>query len=174
MECAPLGVGTVEMNRNLMMVAKGMYTLAAVLGLPSLLGTVLFGWFALQMHLASPATNAKPGPVSSDALIGTAQQIFRAAGSAIGFFGSVVEGLATGLAVACAIVFVFAIGMYFTGRGVANHETWARILGILFAVLLLLVSSAGMLIGGRIGATAALAMAVMSGYSFWILCSRYV
>jgi hypothetical protein len=42
-------------NRHILIVANGFYTFALLLGLPSLVSSLYFGFAVLRMYLASPA-----------------------------------------------------------------------------------------------------------------------
>lgn len=100
--------------------------LALVLGLPSLLGTLYFGWGAMSMRIADPG-GLPPAARSSNQLV----QIFefggRAAGTMFQWLGNLGEWLMTILCVLLLGVFLFAVLLWVTSNGLEQDKLWARI-----------------------------------------------
>jgi hypothetical protein len=81
-------------NRHIPIVANAFYTLALLLGLPSLIGSLYFGFAVLRMYLASPAPRPAASAESSSAIITAVDVITRTVSVVFGFLGIIGEGIA--------------------------------------------------------------------------------
>ena len=129
------------MNPSLVTVANSFYLVAAVVGAPSLVATLLYAVFRLRLWATPlPAASSLDGVKNPDAILlvigGMARSIGAVAG-AIGSLGQVVFGIIAAVAVAGLI---FSVAAFFTGRGLHAHQDWARTLGGVLMGGLLLVS----------------------------------
>src|SRR6266404_3692019 len=104
-------------NRHIAILANGFYGLAAALGLPSLIGSLYFGFVALRLYMATPAPRSA-GPIdSSNSLTSALDLTTRMLSAIFGFIGAVGDAVARGLTAAFVFVLCIAITMFFIGRG---------------------------------------------------------
>ncbi|MEO7649915.1 MAG: hypothetical protein ABIZ80_05570 [Bryobacteraceae bacterium] len=161
------------MNSHLSIVANGFRVVGVVLGLPSLLAFLYFGWASVRMHLLTPApssaSSADPGSLTD--LIETAGKIFGGFFRILGAAGHLVAIIITVIAF---IVLVTSVLLFFTGRGLQEHSAWARIVASLLAMWMLFVSVVAVLSMRReAAALLPLLMAAGSGYSVWVLFRKF-
>ena len=119
--------------------ANVFYVVAAVLGLPSLLGILFSIVFGIRLWLLPvPPANA---PVKNpDAIIMMLEGITRVIGIGAGFFSGVGKTMTVVIAVVSVVALTFAIVFFYTGRGLHNHQAWARVIAMLLLAVLLLLS----------------------------------
>jgi len=143
---------------------------AVALGVPSMLGTVGFGLLSLVMWWQRTSSNTGTDAKVSDSLVNV---LVVAAGWVAKVLGALI-GLAEGLiriaAIGSLCGLVFAGLLWVTSRGLAVNAVWARgLAGVLLLFILLMgfiacVSSVGGLV--RLGG---LGLAMLSGYSIWMI-----
>lgn len=153
------------MARNLAGLATLFYTSAFVVGIPALIAACYFGFTFLQIWMtpvSKPGESAATGNTLIDLLMSGA----RAFGKVAGFVGAMGQAIIAGLAIVSLFVLIYAIGLYFTGRGLAAGAAWGRILGILLMVVPFLASVIAVLSTRR---PLPLLVAAASGYVLWRL-----
>jgi len=161
----------VKVIRQIGILANVFYGWAALLGLPSLIGSLYFGFVALRLYSAAPAPRA-PAPVdTTNSGLALLDLTTRAVSGIFGFIGAVGDAVARGLAVASILVLCLSITLYFIGRGLHAHAGWARgaaglILFVLFCVALLMALSAG---PKGLASLIGLLLGTYSAYGIWIL-----
>jgi len=119
-------------------VANAFYVVAAMLGLPSLLGMIFSIVFGIRLWLMpAPPTNA---PVKNpDAIIMMLEGITRAIGMGAGFFSGVGKVMVGVIGTVSIVTLIFAVTFFYTGRGLQAHSGWARgMAGVLLAGLLII------------------------------------
>ena len=125
------------MTPQISYVANAFYAAAAVLGLPSLLGTVFSIVFGIRLWLL-PSPSASAPVKNPDAIIMILEGITRVVGAGAGFFGAVGKMMVGVVAVVSVVALILAVTFFYTGRGLHAHQGWARgMAGVLLAGLLL-------------------------------------
>ena len=119
--------------------ANAFYVVAVALGLPSLLGVLFSIVFGIRLWLL-PAPSANAPVKNPDAIIMMLEGITRVVGIGAGFFSGVGKMLTVVVAVASIVALAFAIVCFYTGRGLHNHQAWARGIAMLLLAVLLLLS----------------------------------
>jgi hypothetical protein len=158
-------------NRHIPIVANAFYTLALLLGLPSLVASLYFGFAVLRMYLASPAPRPNASAESSSVIITAVDVITRTASVVFGFLGAVGEGIARVATAVSVFVLLISLTLFITGRGLHAHAAWARWVAGLAMFLVLLVSAMLTLSAGPkgLGSLIALTITSCSLYALWAL-----
>ena len=96
------------METQSLLVVKLFYWSSLLVGLPSMIGSVFFGGYALLLSMQKPVTNTSADAKVSDSLVNVIVVMAGFAGKVLTVFGDIVEGIIRGLAVAsfCGMVFV--------------------------------------------------------------------
>jgi hypothetical protein len=158
------------MDTNLAAVARGFYVVAALLGVPSALGTVGFSVLSLLAWWQRPAPSAAADPKASESLVNVVVVM-------AGWMGRILSGLlglAEGLFHIMAALSLAGLGLaaliFFTGRGLENGAVWARLAGsVLLGFLLLAGALAALSSGLGLLRLPALALTILFGYSIWLI-----
>ena len=124
------------MNPQIIQIANAFHIGAAVLGLPSTVALIFYAIFRLRLWM-TPATPASAPMKNPDAILmiilGMAKG-FGAIANGIGAAGKVIFGWIASAAI------LLATCLFFTARGLLDHQTWARGMAALLMIALLLVS----------------------------------
>lgn len=158
------------MTKHLSILANLLRLIGAAVTLPAL-GVLAYScWFLLssQPHTAPAGTDAQDG------LVWLMTLGARAVGSVFDLANQATRWLAEIVSTVALSVSLFGAGLFFTGRGLLRHATWARILaGVLVFGVLALSLGAILLLGSR-GAAVVFAPAVgFCVYSLWVLALRF-
>jgi hypothetical protein len=158
-------------TRNIAILANAFYGWAALLGIPSLLGTLYFGFVSLQLYLATPTPRPVAPVEASNSALALLDLATRTISGIFGFLGAVGDAVARGLAVASILMLCVSATLYFIGRGLYAHAGWARgaaglVLFVLLCVALLMALSAG---PKGLSSLIGLLLAFCSGWGLWTL-----
>lgn len=153
-------------------VAWGFCIGGALLGLPSMVGLVLIGG---NLLLAPPAAPDKSGmlDVGTYGIAGLIANGAKGVASMFDWLGGLAAWVEGALAVVLGVLVVFAVVLFFTGRGIARHASGAGAVGISLSVAFALFWLVVLLSVER--GTPMLVPAVglaMAGYAVWVLGSR--
>ena len=144
-----------------------------LLGIPSLLVCLLLTAFKVDVARYKPDPSASDINLKRDGIVGVvsgtlATVIVRP----LEFFGKFAGWVAGILDIVAAALTVAGVCLFFTGRGLALHATWARIAAGLGASGFLLISYLTMTALKR-GAAFALIPIGVSIYMLWVLIRRF-
>lgn len=158
------------METQSLLVVKLFYWSSLLVGLPSMIGSVFFGGYALLLSMQKPVTNTSANAKVSDSLVNVIVQMAGFAGKVLSVFGDIVEGIIRGLAFASFCGLVFAGMIFLTGRGLAGNAMWAKVVGSGLMLVMLLVSGLGSLTPA-FGLIRLLSFVLfgLSGYSIWMI-----
>jgi len=155
-------------NRHILNVANTFYGFGLLLGIPSLAGTLYFGFAALRLYLATPVPRAPQGSSAQNSGLDLLDMAIRATGAVFGFIGAVGDAVVRGLAVASVAILLLSLTLLFTSRGLHAHAGWARLVAGLVLTFLLLVALLALLSSGS-KSLIALLLASGSCYGLWAL-----
>jgi len=160
------------MNRHMLIISNAFYVASGALALPSVPGFLYFGWVALRMRMlpSPPSTEAAASP---DSLIGLLELGARAFGSIFRAVGAAGQWLTTVLAVVFLLALLLSGGLFFTGRGLQAHAGWARMMAILFALGMMLLSLVAMVVARRGIFPLFASVAAGCVYAIWIMLRRF-
>jgi hypothetical protein len=157
--------------RHLSIVANTFRVLGVIVGVPAIVAFVILAWFWLSPHLA-PAPAAGDAHVTYD-LSGFIAAASRSLGALFGVLDDFARWIAGVLALASFCIASFATGLFFAGRGLLRHRLWARVVGALFTLGLLLVSFGAVMILDRSWAIDVAPMIAFCVYALWVLGWRF-
>ena len=142
------------------------------MGIPSIAALLLLLWVWYSLHGGTPP-DPRYTSVQKYGIIGILQSGAYGLGKIFEFFGGFSRWVAGILAIVSCIAILFSAVLFYTGRGLQQHATWARIVGGILA-LGFLMSSSGMVLGlPRAGAITSLALFGAAAYSLWVLGWRF-
>jgi len=128
-------------NPHIIFLANQFYAVAAVLGIPSLVITLLYAGYRIQLWLAPSSTASSFGKVSNpDAVLLVLEGITRAVGSLAAVWRFVEKFVFGGIAIVACVVLAIALALFFVGRGLQGHQDWARLMAGLVMTGLVLVA----------------------------------
>ncbi len=146
--------------------------MSCALGIPSSAAFVFLTWESVRLHLTEPSpSSASPsGNQLIDLLVGGAAIV--AKGFAL--LGGAAKWALTLLAVASLLIIVLALILFLTSRGLHAGRPWARVLGILVALVAMLISSLILTsLRQPVPLTLSVAGAAGSLYIIWALVWRF-
>jgi hypothetical protein len=155
-------------------VAYGFRILGLLMGVPSFL--VLLDLVVNLFVLKTPAPqpdNSAPLDVQKYGIVALLDYGARGMGAMFGAFAAMAEWVAQLVVVALFFVVLFALLLYFTGRGIAHHATWARVMGIAICMLVLIGWTSALSVLSREGIAVACVGIAVSLYTIWVLGWRY-
>jgi hypothetical protein len=155
-------------------VAVGFRVFSLLLGVPSfvVLIDIVVNLFVLKTPMPQP-DNSAPLDVQKYGVVALLDYGARGIGAMFGAFSALAVWVAQLFAALLFVVVLFALLLYFTGRGIAHHAMWARVMGMLICVALLL-ACVGLLSVTDRTATAVVCMGIaVSLYTIWVLGWRY-
>jgi hypothetical protein len=163
------------LDRHLLIVANGFRGVGLLLGIPSLV--VCLSLTALKIDLARsrPDPSAQSGSdinIQRDGIVGAVAAVATVIVKPLEFIGKTVEWFAGIFDILAAALTVAAACLFFAGRGLILHATWARIAAGLAALGFLLISFLTMTSLRRGGAFALVPIG-MSIYMLWVLIRRF-
>jgi hypothetical protein len=142
-----------------------------VLGIPSTLGLVCFGYGAARFYLLKPLP---PADKSGNQLIDLLGLGVSLVAKVLVFFGGAVEWALAALSIVSFGCLAFAALLFFTGRGLHAGRGAPRVMGILLASLFLLVSFLGVTaIRKPVPLAVSSVILALSGYVIWALGWRF-
>jgi hypothetical protein len=143
-----------------------------VIGIPALIAFVFLTWQSVRFHMLEPAPGATGA--TGNQLIDLFVLGARWFGKIFEIFGGAVKWAMTVLAIGAFVVLVIAAVAFFTAKGLYAGRGWARVMGLLIAIVPLLVSM--MMIASvrrPLPVAAAMVTAAASGYVIWTLGWRF-
>jgi hypothetical protein len=152
-------------------VASGFQVAGFVLGIPSLLAVLFFGGSAITLRMMTPpdSPTGHAGPSLVNYLVDGARLL----GKIFGFIGAVGQTLFTIIACVALVVLLFAVLCFFTGRGLIDNATWARVVAMGISGVTFLIAALGILSTRRVpGLIFFGPFAAASGYALWALIKR--
>jgi predicted permease len=159
------------LNRHLSIVSTAFTWSGVLLGLPSLAAVLYFVWALVGLHLTPTA--AAGGKTDANSLVGLLVGGAQLAGKALKWFTTSAQWAIALLGVVSMLLLVAAIALFAIGRGLQAHQTWARILGMLLAAVLLFAGASCALMLRQGLAAAASALAATSVYILWVLWREF-
>lgn len=161
------------MISHLMIIATGFRLTGALLGIAAIAALADFASTALTLRRL-PADAGVPIDVGTYGLAGLLHNSARGLSKVLlalltgpGFWVVVV------LAIAATVALLFAVLLYFTGRGIGHHATWARVIAIMMSIGLAVASCAVLTALRHEQAPVALAPIALSLYTLWVLIWRF-
>lgn len=151
-------------------VAWGFCIGGALLGVPSALGLLAIG--ASQIFLRSPEDKSAYLDVGKYGIAGLLQNGANAIADMFAWLGGIATWLEAVLAAGLAMALMFAIVLFFTGRGIARHAGGASAIGIVLSVIFLLLWTLVLLSTPRNAMALPAIGMTMSVYAIWALAWR--
>ncbi|MBI4905055.1 MAG: hypothetical protein HY820_15570 [Acidobacteria bacterium] len=124
-------------------VAAGFRIGGLLIGVPSLCAALYFGFALLQTQ--APVQASAPIPGESQNLITVLMTGARLFGRVAGFLTEISRAVIIAVLGIATCLTAFSAGMYFTGRGLAAHQAWARISGMTMAFVLVAMWLTGLM-----------------------------
>jgi hypothetical protein len=157
-------------NSHLAFLVNTFYAVAAAVGIPSLAVTLLYVYYRVQARMTPcPSPSSFERVKNPDGILLILDGMTRSIGvfaSVLGFLGKFVFG---GLALVAVVILLFAIALFFTGRGLHAHQSWARIVAGLLMAGLLLAALLGLLSFRGPSLLFSVVVAAGSLYALWAL-----
>jgi hypothetical protein len=161
-------------------IVSGEFRIAGLLlGVPSIAAfvTLIFTMVDLRSTPALPPDDSQYLEIGKYGLVGLLNNGVKGIGDVIGTPFALAAGAATWLIVALAITALvaalFAVLLYFVGRGVKHRATWARFVGIILTSGFLLISILALTSLRRDLAPIAVLPVGLSLYTLWVLGWRF-
>jgi predicted outer membrane lipoprotein len=154
-------------------VATGFRVAGWLLGVPSLLAFLALTASVFELHQMAATGRASYLDIKTYGLVGLLANGAAGLDNFVQFLAGVGAWVAAALAI---LAFVAALGsvlVYVIGRGVGRRATWARILGGLVSLGVLLFTVGVWSLVGRDAAPVACAVCGVSLYSLWVLGWRF-
>jgi hypothetical protein len=163
------------LTRHLVIVGNGFRTVGLLLGIPSLLVCLCLTAVKIDLARSKPDPSAQSGSdvnLKRDGIVGVVGAVATVIVKTLEFIGKGVDWVLGILDIVAAALTLAGACLFFTGRGLVMHATWARIAAGLAASSLLLISFLAM-IALRRAAAFALIPTGISIYMLWVLIRRY-
>jgi hypothetical protein len=164
------------LSRHLLIVANGFRAVGLLLGIPSLLVCLVLTAVKIDYARSKPDPSAQSGSdinLKRDGVVGAVVGVAAIViVKPLEFVGKFVGWAAGILDIVAAALTLAGVCLFFTGRGLAMHTTWARIAAGLGASGFLLISYLTMTALKR-GAAFALIPIGASIYMLWVLIRRF-
>jgi hypothetical protein len=154
-------------------VARGFRIVGGVLGLPAF---AVLAWIGTDLFFLSrtPApAPSQPLDIKTYGLVALLSYGAKGLGAMLMFLTAIGIALAIAAAVALFLAVLLCLLLYFTGRGIARHAAWARVMGILVSAGLLLLGIAALNLSPREGIPIACVSTGVSLYVLWVLGWRF-
>ena len=126
------------MTPQISYVVNAFYVVAAVLGLPSLLGLIFSIILGIRLWLM-PAPPAGAPTKNPDAIIMMLEGITRAVGFGAGIISGIGKVTVAVIGTLSVVALISAVMFFCTGRGLHAHSGWARGVGAALLAVMLLV-----------------------------------
>jgi hypothetical protein len=160
-------------DANLLIVAAGFRIVGWLIGVPSLLTLLSLGGSFFVLGQSLPPDPSESLDLKTYGLVALLAQGAEALGKTLYFLAGLALWIVVAAATAALLTLIFAVILYATGRGIGNHATWARIVGGLITVGLLLCSL-GLLAALRSDLALLAWLPIgLSLYTLWVLCWRF-
>jgi len=159
------------LDRHLSVVANGFRAAGCILGIPSIAAFVFvcWVWYSIQVTPPDPRFTS----VQKYGIVGILESGAYGLGKVFQFFGGLSRWVAGLLALITMVTTLISVALFYTGRGLAYHAGWARVVGIILALGLMFVSSGGFMGLQRGASIASLGLVLAGGYAIWVLGWRF-
>jgi hypothetical protein len=165
------------LNRHLLLLANGFRAVGLLLGIPSLLAFLWLASLKLQLAWLKPVKSTQSSGeavnIGRDGIVGVVVAIGTVIGKGFEFMGDAIGWVAGILDVAAAVLTAAGVLLFFTGRGLSLHATWARIAAGAAATGFLLISFLALTSLRRGAAPFALIPLSASIYMLWVLLRKF-
>jgi hypothetical protein len=162
--------------RHLLIVANGFRAMGLILGVPSLLVFLSLTTLKIELALSKPnpsTQNQPPIDIGREGIVGVIRGVATIIVTPLELIVKGLDWVAGVVDIIAAVVAVVGACLFFTGRGLALHATWARIFAGLAASGCLLVSLLLMTALRRGAILVALIPIGLSIYMLWVLIRRF-
>jgi hypothetical protein len=154
-------------------VANGFRALGVALAIPALVLLFMFGGSLFSLAHPPAVEPTHPLDLGKYGIVALVQYGAIGAAKIFQIFGVIGMWAGVFMAILSIVVLVFALVLFLTGRGIAAHGRWARIVGIACSVFALLVCWGVGLNVPRGGVIIVLVIVAAAVYAFWTLGWRY-
>jgi hypothetical protein len=162
------------MVSHLLVVAFGFRLTGLLLGIAAVAALVDLADTALMLRRLPPPEAGAPLDVGTYGLVGLLANVARGVGKAgYAFLTGPGAWFIELLIVVALMTLLLAALLYFTGRGVGHHATWARIVAIGMSIGLTMVSCSVAALMERNVAPLAVVPIGLSLYTLWVLIWRF-
>jgi hypothetical protein len=161
------------LDHHISIVATAFRVAGVVLGLPALIALVCLLWAWVSLHSGAPVPDQAATSISRDGLVGLLMAGARVLTKGFGAFAAMTSWAIVVLAVVALAATILGALLFFTGRGLAIHAAWARIVGSLLSLGLLALALGMLVFLRRPLALVAAAPLGASLYSLWALIRRF-
>ena len=124
------------MTPQISYLANAFYVVAALLGLPSLLGLIFSIVLGIRLWLM-PSTPANAPTKNPDAIIMMLEGITRAVGFGAGIISGIGKMTVAVIGTISMMALISAVMFFYTGRGLHAHSGWARGMAMLLLAVML-------------------------------------
>ena len=161
------------MSGHLPIVALELRVAGWVLGAPSLLSTLYltFGAFVLRPGPDVDASHSLD--IKTYGLVGLLENSVRGVVKSLEFLAGAAAWVIAALAIVSAAILLVAMILYFAGRGVQHHATWARIVAILIFLGLLTIALGALSVLPRAWFPVDWLLIAASLHALWVLVWRF-
>ncbi len=162
------------MANQSVIVGYGFRVLSLLFGVPSfvVLLDLFVNLFVLKTPMPQP-DNSPPLDVQKYGIVALLDYGARGIGAMFGAFTALAVWVAQLLAALLFFVVLFAVLLFFVGRGIAHHAMWARVMGILISAALLLACIGLLSVTDRMATMTVCVGIVVALYTIWVLGWRY-
>ncbi len=161
-------------------IVSGEFRIAGLLlGVPSTIAFVALIYTVIDLRStpALPRDDSQYLDIDKYGLVGLLNNGVKGIGDVIGtpiaFAAGAAMWLIVALAIASLVAALFAVLLYFVGRGVRRRATWARFVGIILTTGFLLISILALTSLRRDLASVAVLPVGLSLYTLWVLGWRF-
>jgi hypothetical protein len=144
-----------------------------VIGVPSLLTLLSLGGSFFALGQSIPQDPSESLDIKTYGLVALLALGADALAKTLYFLAGLALWIVVAVAFLSLLTLILAVILYATGRGIGHHATWARIVGGLIAVGLLLCSLGLLAVLSRDLALIACLPIALSLYTLWVLCWRF-
>jgi hypothetical protein len=161
------------MDRHLIIVANAFRAGGVVVGVPSLIVLVVTATTLITSQAVPKPDNSPALDIGKYGLVGllnNGARIFsRGASVALGLMSWAMMAILG----ATLVLTLIGLVLFFTGRGLVAHATWARVIAILVSMMALLISFLTFTSAKNPPAMIALVPLGCAGYALWVLARHF-
>ncbi|HYL72562.1 MAG TPA: hypothetical protein VEU96_00065 [Bryobacteraceae bacterium] len=164
------------MSRHLLIVANGFRAVGLLLGIPSLVVCVWLTATKIELARAKTDASAQSSPdinIKRDGIVGVVSAVATVFAMPLWLFSKVADWIADLADILAAVLTLVSAFLFFTGRGLVLHATWARIAAVFETSVFLFISFLVMIALRRGAATFALIPIGGAIYMLWVLVRRF-
>jgi hypothetical protein len=164
------------LSRHLLIVANGFRGVGLLLGIPSLVVCLWLTATKIELARAKADASTQSSPdinIKRDGIVGVVSAVATVFAIPLWLFAKLADWIADLVDILAAVFTLVSVSLFFTGRGLVLHATWARITAILATSGFLLISFLVMTALRRGAAAFALIPIGGSIYMLWVLIRRF-